>query len=254
MSEENPSGPDAPNDDADANADEAGAGPAGEQGNALMRSLDRILNSALETQWNRATVSVSGHRRRSPDATAEEIAQRIVDEFTRDVTLIGTLGGAVAAVPGPGTVAKLTGGTVVETGALLERASYMILGVAEAYGYDLDDVEVRRFAVLRVLGAWVGAAQGATTIAGTLGAGLGKNATKAIPMTAIRAFNNKVGKQILFKWASRTGTIRLGSVIPFGIGAGIGGTSNYFMAKALGRAAINECKPIESSPVESSPS
>ena len=210
-----------------------------------VRVLDKVLNSALETQWKRAIVSVAGHRHRSPDATADQIAQRIVDEFVRDASVIGAAGGAVAAVPGPGTVVKLTGGTVIETGALLERASYMILGVAEAYGYELEDIEVRRYAVLRVLGAWVGATQGATGIAGTLGAGLGKNATKAIPMPAIHAFNKKVGKQILFKWASRTGTIRLGSALPFGIGAGIGGTSNYFIAKALGRAAIKECQPID---------
>lgn len=219
--------------------------PTDKSNKSPVRVLDKVLNSALESQWKRATVSVSGHRQRSPEATAEQIAQRIVDEFVRDASVIGAAGGAVAAVPGPGTLVKLTGGTVIETSALLERASYMILGVAEAYGYHLEDVEVRRYAVLRVLGAWVGATQGATSIAGTLGAGLGKNATKAIPMPAIHAFNRKVGKQILFKWASRTGTIRLGSALPFGIGAGIGGTSNYFIAKALGRAAIKECQPID---------
>ena len=210
-----------------------------------VRVLDKVLNGALETQWSRATASVAGHRLRSPSATADQIAQRIVSEFVRDVSVIGAAGGAIAAIPGPGTVAKLTGGTVIETSVLLERASYMILGVAEAYGYELDNIEVRRYAVLRVLGVWVGAAQGATGIAGTLGAGLGKNATKAIPMSAIHAFNKKVGRQILFKWASRTGTIRLGSALPFGIGAGIGGTTNYLMARALGHAAIKECQPIE---------
>lgn len=66
--------------------------------------------------------------------------------------------------------------------------------MAEAYGHEPKDVAVGRYTVLRVLGAWVGAAQGATGLAGTLGAGLGKNAAEAIPMPAIHASSRKVGK------------------------------------------------------------
>lgn len=214
--------------------------------NLLAQTLEKVLDGALETQWKRATSSVGGHRRRSPHASPEEIAKRLVSEFARDVTVIGAAGGAVAAVPGPGTIAKLTGGMAVETSLMLERASYMILGVADAYGLDLEEVAVRRYAVLRVLGAWAGVSQGATGLAGTLGAGLGKKATQAIPMSAIHGFNRAVGKQILFKWATRSGTIRLGSALPFGIGAGIGGGTSYLIASGLGRAAIKECQPIAS--------
>ncbi len=217
-------------------------------GKTPARILENVLDNALEKQWKRASASVDGHRRRSPEATPEEIARRIVDEFVRDVSLIGAAGGAVAAVPGPGTAVKLIGGTVVETGALLERASYMIMGVAEAYGLGLDELEVRRYAVLRVLGAWAGISQGVTGLAGTLGAGLGKRATEAI-----HAFNKAMRKQIIFKWASRAGTIRLGSALPFGIGAGIGGASNYFIGRSLGRVAINECRPVRADLTDSGP-
>jgi hypothetical protein len=81
------------------------------------RVLENVLDNALEKQWKRATVSVDGHRRRAPDATPEKVARRIVDEFVRDVSIIGAAGGAVAAVPVPGTAVKLIGGTVVETAA-----------------------------------------------------------------------------------------------------------------------------------------
>lgn len=212
---------------------------------SIVGALETVLNRALETQWTRASASVGGHQRRAPGASSSEIAQRIVDEFVRDVAVIGAAGGAVAAVPGPGTVLKLTGGTVVETTLMLERATYMILGVAEAYGHDLEDVEVRRFAILRVLGAWAGVSQGATSVAGTMGAGLGKKATKAIPMSAIHAFNRAAGKPVLFKWATRTGAIRLGSILPFGFGAGIGGASNYLLGRAVARVAISEFSPID---------
>lgn len=213
-------------------------------GKSPTRVLASVLDSALETQWKRASISVDGHRRRTPNATPEEIAQRIVAEFVRDVSVIGAAGGAVAALPGPATAVKLIGGRVLETGALMERAAFMIMGVAEAYGLRLDEIEIRRYAVLRVVGAWIGVTQGATRLAGTLGAGLGKKATEAIPMSAIHAFNKAMRKQILFKWVSRAGAIRLGSALPFGIGAGIGGASNYFIGNVLGRTAIAECRPI----------
>ncbi|MDN4161085.1 hypothetical protein [Nocardioides abyssi] len=67
--------------------------------------------------------AVASHRRRSPDVTSEHIAERIVAEFVRDASAIGAAGGAIAAAV-PGSVARLTGGTVTETSAHLERAFY----------------------------------------------------------------------------------------------------------------------------------
>src|SRR5689334_5337646 len=97
--------------------------------NAVTRPLESVLNRAVETQWQRASLAVAGYQRRSPADSPDEIAARIVDDFVRDIAVLGAAGGAVAAVPGPGTLLKLTGGTVIETSLLLERASYMILGV-----------------------------------------------------------------------------------------------------------------------------
>lgn len=216
--------------------------PAG----AVVQFLHSALDQALETQFDRAVRAVEGHRRRHPDATPDEVATHVMKLFARDIAVIGAAGGAVAAVPGPGTLAKVTGGTFVETGILLERASHMILGVAHAFGHDLADIEVRRFAVLRVLGAWAGMSAGATGVAGTMGAGLGKQATQAIPMSVIHAANRRIGKQVIFKWATRTGTIRLGSALPFGIGMGLGGASNYWIGRGLGAAARLEFRPVDS--------
>jgi hypothetical protein len=62
-------------------------------------------------------------------------------------------------------------------------------------------------------------------------------------MASIHSFNRAVGKQVLFKWAARAGTIRLGSVLPFGIGAGLGGAANYAIGRGLGKAAVREFRP-----------
>lgn len=207
--------------------------------------LDGVLNRSLEVQWRRASDYVAGHRRRDMTANPEQIARRLVHEFVRDVTVMGAAGGAVAAVGGGGTGAMVTRTAVrfAETSALLERAAFMIMGVAEAYGHDLQDLEIRRASVMAVLGGWAGMSHATTGVAGNVSAGLGKRATEAIPMSAVHAVNKAAHKQILFKWADRVGTIRLGTVLPRGFGVAFGGAANYIIARGLGAVAIREFGP-----------
>lgn len=211
--------------------------------------LDAVFTRSLEVQWRRASDHVAGQRRRNPAATPEQVAKRIVNEFIRDVTALGAAGGAVAAVGGSGGAAvKRTAVRFMNTSALLERAAFMILGVAEAYGHDLSDIEARQASVLAVLGGWAGFSHASTGVAGTMSAGLGKRATKAIPMSAIRRVNSAVRKEILFKWADRAGTIQLGAVLPRGFGIAFGGAANYLIARGLGALALREFAP--DAPVE----
>ena len=212
----------------------------GDQDGLAVRTLEGVLNGALERQWQRASQTVASHRRRNPSATADEVAQRIARNFVMDVTVVGAAGAVMAAVPGHGDSSLVTGGKVLGAGALFERAAIMVLGVAGAYGLDLADVEVRRHSILPVLVGWAGAAGRLTGVAGNVGAGLGAKATKSIPMPAIHAVNHAVGKQVVFKWATRPNSIRLGSLLPLGIGAGLGGTSNYLYGLALGKTAIHQ--------------
>lgn len=123
---------------------------------------------------------------------------------------------------------------------MLERSALMTLAVAHAYGHDLTDMEIRKYALLRVLGVWAGATEGMVGFSSLVATGLGTKATKAIPMSAVHAINKAVGKRVVVKWATKSGVLRLGSLLPFGIGAGLGAGSNHLMARGLGKAAIAE--------------
>ncbi|WP_298991829.1 hypothetical protein [uncultured Pseudokineococcus sp.] len=203
-------------------------------------SLMAVFDAAVDQQWRRAQGRVESERRRHPDATAQEVAASVVRDFRRDLTVIGGLSGALAAVPGPGTAVRLVGGLSAEGLMLLERSVLMALAVAAAYGHDLADVEIRKYALLRVLGAWAGAAEGMASFSSVVAAGLGTKATKAVPMSAVHAINRAVGKRVVVKWATKSGTLRLGSALPFGIGAGLGAGGNHLMARGLGKVAIAE--------------
>lgn len=216
----------------------------GEMSERIGAGLESALNTALDTQWNRAMDGVAAKRRLAPNADANSVAQAVVRDFQRDVTAMGAASGAVSAVPGPMTGVRLVGGMTVESAVLLERSVYMTLAVAHAYGHDLSEIEARRHAVMRVLAVWAGAADGVAAFTTALAQGLGKRTVKAIPMKAVHAVNKAVGRRILVKWATKTGVVRLGSVVPFGLGIGLGGAGNYVMAKGLGKAALAEFRPI----------
>lgn len=213
-------------------------------GDGLAVALDKAVN----VQWERVQTGVVAQHRRNPDATPDEIAAQIVRDFVRDMTAIGGTSGAVAALPGPGTGARIALGMSVETTALFERAAYMALAVAHTYDHDLTDIQVRKYAILRVLAVWSGAANGTLGFTSAVAQGLGKKAVKGIPVKAVYAINRAVGKRVLVKWGTKTGAVRLGSLVPFGIGAGLGAGGNLIMAKGLGKAAINEFRPIPARP------
>jgi hypothetical protein len=205
----------------------------------LTDRLVEVFNAAVAHEWKRVQARIASERRRHPEARPAEIAERIVRDFRRDVTAIGVAAGGTAAIPGPGTAVRVAG-LGAEGLALLERSIFMTLAVAHAYGHDLSDVEIRKYAIFRVLGLWAGAAEGMMSFSSLLAMGLGKKATKAVPMGAVHAINKAVGKRVLVKWATTGGAIRLGSALPFGIGAAFGGGGNYAMARGLGRVAIEE--------------
>jgi hypothetical protein len=132
----------------------------------------------------------------------------------------------------------------VETTILFERAAYMALAVAHTYDHDLTDIQVRKYAILRVLAVWSGAANGMLGFTAAVAQGLGRKAVKGIPVKAVYAINRAVGKRLLVPWGTKTGAVRLGSLVPFGIGASLGAGGNLIMAKGLGKTAINEFRPV----------
>ncbi|MDT0213929.1 hypothetical protein Q9R29_08515 [Rothia sp. ARF10] len=120
---------------------------------------------------------------------------------------------------------------------------FMVLAVSHAYGRDLSEVEERRAVVLRVLGSWVGLNESVGKAGAAAAEGLGRRAVTAIPMKAVHGVNGVFGKRVLVRWGTKSGAIRLGSVVPAGIGVVLGGVGSNVMARGLGRVAINEARP-----------
>ena len=74
----------------------------------------------------------------------------------------------------------------------------------------------------------------AIEIAGeAIGGGAGQMAT----IDALRRINSQLVAQVLKKWGTRRGAATVGKLLPFGIGAAVGGSANYVMLREFSKQA-----------------
>lgn len=169
-------------------------------------------------------------------ALSKAWAKRVVSLFTSQ----GVVTALPGAIPGLGTATQAS----VEAAAFASDLTYMLRcmgrlvgGVAAFHGHDVRDAYTRD--LVYVLGLWSGvlvpvkraAMQVATKVAV---AAFNRHVTAAM----LKKINQKVGVTILTKYGTKRGGLALGRMIPFGVGAGIGGTANYLAMSQFRAAAL----------------
>lgn len=195
------------------------------------------VDKAIATRYDKAVAKSEALRASNPGMSRRALARRTCSRYTHDIAAAGALSGAAAAVPGPGVPIGLAA-MVPEIAYFTFRTVDVILTTAALSGYDLEDIEERRFVVLSMLAgtdAWAGAV---TPIVGNAAKGLGAQAVKKIPVQSLRAINKALGRQILVKYGTKQGVIRLGRIAPLGIGVAIGGSVNYLFARSISAATL----------------
>lgn len=204
-------------------------------GKALVKAGETVLASvdtAVERRWDDAV-------RRAESTTAVGTAARVAevtDSIARELAAIGAASGGVAAVPGVGTLASATA-AASEFGWVTLRLADLILTIASIHGHEEADVEERRAWVLSILAFGDRATRGFTKVAGDVGQGVGAKAVARIPVSKLQLVNRILGRTVLTKYGSKRGAVALGRVLPFGIGAAVGGAANYATVHAIARQA-----------------
>jgi hypothetical protein len=204
------------------------------------RNLERVLRPALdrvvETRYAPAEALVYRMRAERPWATTDEIVDVIVRRYSRELAAVAALTGGAAAIPGAGTgTALATGG--IDLAYSMTKLGEMILAIGVAYGHTPHSIEERRTFVLEVLAMANGVATGIEGVAGRLGAKGGASLVARIPDEALLGINKRLGAKVLAKFAAEQGAVRLGKIIPFGIGAGIGAAGNTLLTRSVARQA-----------------
>jgi hypothetical protein len=190
-----------------------------------------LLDKALALQAPLTERHIARLRRNHPEESPRQIVRRLNGEFRAATISAGVGVGAAAAAPGVGTgVALAMSGT--EAVAFLNATVLYILARGEVQGITIGDLERRRTLVMAIMLGDAGA-KGVGKVAERTGQHWARQLVRSIPRTKVDAVNKVLGRHFVTKYGTKQGIVVLGKVVPFGIGAVIGGTANGLFSHGI---------------------
>jgi len=190
-----------------------------------------LLDKALALQAPLTERHIARLKRNHPEESPRQIVRRLNAEFRAATISAGVGVGAAAAAPGVGTgVALALSGT--EAVAFLNATVLYILARGEIQGITIEDLERRRTLVMAIMLGDAGA-KGIGKVAERTGQHWARQLVRSIPMAKVDAVNKVLGRHFVTKYGTKQGIVVLGKVVPFGIGAVIGGTANGIFSHGI---------------------
>ena len=211
----------------------------------------RLIDGALGVQRPLVLAHVRNLRRRYPSASPADLIKILENNYLAAVTTGGAAVGASSAVPGIGIAASL-GLSAVETAVFLEVSGLFAQAVTEVHGIAVEDPDRARALVMTMILGSGGTDLVRQLAAQVTGEAKPKNAnwgeliTKTLPSTAMGSIADRIKSMFLRRFAKAQGGRVLGRVIPFGIGAVVGGAGNH----ALGKKVITNARTAFGPPPE----
>ncbi len=202
-----------------------------EDPNPLLPVLDRLV----EHRYGAAVHDVAALRGEHPDDSPDELANRLIRRYAKDLAIGGAVSGGAAASPVAG-VAVAAASAGADATFSVGRLGEMIMAIGLVYGHDTTTVDERRTAIVTIMGLADGAAVGMSGLAARAGAKGGARVLQRIPTKAPAATAGR-GTKALAKLSNTKGPWSLTALIPYGIGAGVGAAGNALLARAVGKAA-----------------
>ncbi len=209
-------------------------------GRAVVQAADR----AVEHRWEAALILGTS----APGETVEDRMGWINRRFRRELATVGAAAGAVAAAPGLGTGAAASA-LIADVGWFALRSADLIMAMGAASGHTEASFEERRAWVLAVLAYGENAAdEFAELLAGIDVSSMTRDervsrrlarvaAGDGAALDALRRVNANLASQVVARYGTRRGLVTVGRLLPFGVGAAVGGSTNYAMARVVGAQA-----------------
>jgi hypothetical protein len=194
--------------------------------------VESTLDRAVAVPSRTIHAHVDRLRRRNPHATPEQLVTLLEREYLRVIQGAGAAVGAAAAAPAVGTGLALAL-TLSDAATFFGASAAFSLAVASVHGIDVEDVPRRRALVLAtILGESGVKAVGDAAEIST--AHVARALLTRMPTTTIAKVNSTLTKRLVRRQLVREGTIGVGRLAPFGIGAVIGVAG----ARALGKTVV----------------
>jgi hypothetical protein len=200
------------------------------------------LISVLAPNMEKVGEWVAEVRKANPGISREELADYLGDRIVWTYTGQGVALALPGAVPGLGTIVQL-GVEVTALGAdlglMVRNMAYLAFALGHCFGVTGREVLLQD--TLIIMGMWSGALVMTRSGAIRLGTKVVEvGFKKQFPAKILQAINQRVGTTILTKYGTKRGGVALGKLIPFGVGAVVGGGFNYLTMKAFKRAAVRK--------------
>lgn len=209
-----------------------------EQNQQLLRSIDKVLS----VQRPAVLAHIRIIRKGKPNASPAEIVRVLENRYLLAVTTGGAAVGASAAIPGVGVAASLALSSV-ETVGFLEASALFAQSVTEVHGIAVDDPDRARALVMTMILGSGGSdlvRQLAGEVSGTAPSRSGfwgEMVTRNLPRAAVSEVADRLKRTFLKRYATAQGTNVIGRMVPFGIGAVIGGTGNNVLGRRVVRSS-----------------
>lgn len=194
---------------------------------------DELIDAALALPARVVHAHVDAIRARRPGATPEQVIAILERRYLLAVSSSGGAVGAAAAIPAVGTGAALAL-TAAQVGTFLGASSLLALAVADVHGITVHDGARRRALLLTsLLGE-----RGPELLEAELGTSAmtwGKTLLTRLPIATVRTVNRTLRGRLVAGGAAKAGSLMVGRLLPFGVGAVIG----FAGGRALGRTMIS---------------
>lgn len=185
--------------------------------------------------------AAAAYRRNHPELSNLQLSERLASETTWRMAGAGVVASLPGAIPGLGTMAQLAiGGATIsgETWLMLRNLTTLQFTIAAIHGHDPQAAERED----ELLITW-GLATGAVVPAKEAGKRVGtkvaiKQFNQRVSGKLLQQINRRLGTTVFTKWGAKRGGIALGRLIPFGVGALVGGGMNYATARSFAMAII----------------
>ncbi len=219
-------------------------------GRVAVRAVDYVVENRLGD----AHAMLEKARVGQPNGASPVIAAAIVKRVAKEMAGMGALSGAIAMAPAVGTATSLATGAA-DVGIAFARISTMILAIGLAYDVDLAGVEVRKQHVYAVLGGAESQLNASERKAGEMKKMLGKRAVGArTTLPAVSRVNDvvagRVGVKVIEKLATKELAVKLATLLPLGIGAGVGALGNRALVTSVGRTATLYFGSVQRDPIK----
>lgn len=208
------------------------------QDKKLERLVLRIVDS-VQPSPNAIRRDIQGLRDAYPHLSNAAIAELWSNRICRRYAAEGALSAVPSVIPGLGTSAQLVlegGAIAADLGFMLRCMADIVHGVAEALGRCIESNFNEEF--VQVLATWCGETSIGKSAAMRLGSRIALAQAKRLPSEVVKRLQRRVARDLLAQFGVRRSGVALGRLIPFGVGALVGGSFNYATMQGFKTTAL----------------